>query len=256
MEMMPGSPMARLASCQACWGGALLAWTAAALLLGAGPARAVPDAVSASPAAAAPGSSVPQPVVECLGTHALCNATTDCRRTGPKTADCSCWRVAEPHLVQTAKIQDSKVQEETRKRCTIATPCGVDEAPICRVIRNGTYTVRQVTYPGVSTFSYRGWCQTFRPVKCEGLQAGPWADCMGAPCQVDPHNPDRPFNCRCRVQSGDFVGIDGSCESRPGQVMSTIERQLWNFDAGTFAGPLPGNAFVNQGACRFLRSDP
>lgn len=79
---------------------------------------------------------------------------------------------------------------------------------------------------------------------------------MGAPCQLDPNNSDRPFNCRCRVQSGDFVGIDGSCKSGSGQVMSTIDRKLWNFEAGAFAVPLPGNAFVNQGACRFLRSDP
>jgi hypothetical protein len=38
--------------------------------------------------------------------------------------------------------------------------------------------------------------------------------------------------------------------------MSTIPLDFWNFEASTFAVPVPGNAFVNQGACRFLRSDP
>jgi hypothetical protein len=164
--------------------------------------------------------------------------------------------VEEPHVVQTSKIEDLQARRDTLSRCTTATPCGIDEAPICRVIREGRYTVRRVTYPAVSTFSYRGWCQTFRPVKCEAAQAGPWADCMAAPCQLDPTNPDRPLKCQCRVERGDYVGIDGRCESRAGQVMSTIERQLWNFEEGAFAGPVPGNAFVNRGACRFLRSDP
>jgi hypothetical protein len=162
-----------------------------------------------------------------------------------------------PHLVQTNKIQDKRAQRETLRRCTTATPCGLDEAPIRQVIRDGAYTVRRVTYPAVSTFPYRGWCHTFRPVKCEGAQAGPWADCMGAPCQVDPHNPDRPLKCQCRVETGPFVGIDGRCASRPGEVMSTFDRRLWNFEEGAFSVPLPGgNALVNQGACRFPRSDP
>ncbi|MFN9623670.1 MAG: hypothetical protein ACK587_12705 [Cyanobacteriota bacterium] len=229
---------------------ALLVALPAAVLMAAAPGRSEPVAPAVS------GTAVPQPSVECLGTHALCNATTDCRRTGPGTANCSCWRVKEPHVVQTDKIQDTKAREATRKRCTTATPCSVDEAPICRVIRAGTYTVDQVTFPAVSTFSYRGWCQTFRPVKCAGALAGPWADCMGAPCEVDPKNPDRPLKCRCRVTTSDFVGIDGRCDSRQGEVMSTIPLNFWNFDAGTFAVPVPGNAFVNQGACRFPRSDP
>ncbi|MFM1800404.1 MAG: hypothetical protein RLZZ117_2682 [Cyanobacteriota bacterium] len=38
--------------------------------------------------------------------------------------------------------------------------------------------------------------------------------------------------------------------------MSTIPLHFWNFDTGTFRVPLPGNEFVNKGACRFLRSDP
>lgn len=46
------------------------------------------------------------------------------------------------------------------------------------------------------------------------------------------------------------------CQSRAEEMMSTLERQLWNFEEGACAAPVPGNALVNKGACRFLRSDP
>lgn len=199
--------------------------------------------------------AIPQAVVECRGAHALCNASIDCQRQGLSKALCPCWNVNEPHLVQTEKIQDELVRLETRNRCTQGSPCGIDEAPVCRVIREGRYRVDRITYPGVSTFSYRGWCQTFRPVSCEA-KSGPWADCMAAPCQRNPTNPDRPWTCTCRIQKDAFVGINGRCDSRAGQVMSTIARPLWNFETGAFSVPLPGNEFVNIGACRFLRSDP
>lgn len=207
--------------------------------------------VKAQPAAPA----IPQAVVECRGAHALCNASIDCQRQGKSKALCPCWNVNEPHLVQTEKIQDELARLETRRRCTKATPCAIDEAPICRVIQEGRYRVDKVTYPGVSTFSYRGWCQTFRPISC-AAQQGPWADCMGAPCQRNPSNPDRPWTCACSLQHNAFVGINGRCDSPAGQVMSTFARPLWNFETGAFSVPLPGNAFVNIGACRFLRSDP
>lgn len=53
-----------------------------------------------------------------------------------------------------------------------------------------------------------------------------------------------------------FVGIDGRCDSRRGEVMSTMPLDFWNVETGTFQVPVPGNEFVNKGACRFLRSDP
>jgi hypothetical protein len=211
----------------------------------------------ASPVLAGPlpvPPETPQAVVECLGAHALCNASIDCQRQGTSKALCPCWNVNERHLVQTEKIQDELVRLETQRRCSKGSPCGVDEAPVCRVIREGRYRVDKVTYPGVSTFSYRGWCQTFRPVSCEA-KSGPWADCMAAPCQRNPNNPDRPWTCQCRIQNEAFVGINGRCDSPAGQVMSTFERPLWNFNTGAFSVPLPGNEFVNIGACRFLRSD-
>ncbi|MFN6134459.1 MAG: hypothetical protein ACK46L_16425 [Synechococcaceae cyanobacterium] len=194
-------------------------------------------------------------MVECRGAHALCKASIDCQRQGTSKALCPCWNVNEPHLVQTEKIQDELVRLETQRRCTKGSPCAIDEAPVCRVIREGRYRVDKVTYPGVSTFSYRGWCQTFRPVSCEA-NSGPWADCMAAPCTRNPNNPDRPWTCQCRIQNDAFIGINGRCDSPAGQVMSTFERPLWNFNTGAFTVPLPGNDFVNIGACRFLRSDP
>ena len=197
----------------------------------------------------------PQAVVECLGEHALCNATTNCKIVSGTQADCACYKVDEIHLVETEKILDKKARLLTRTRCTTAHPCKVGRAPICRVIREGRYRVGTTTYPSVSTFSYRGWCETFNPVKCEGPKAGPWADCMAAPCTVDPTHPERPLNCQCLITNSAFVGIAGSCESRPGEVMSTIPRVGWNFEDGAFSVPMPGNDYVNRGACKPLRSD-
>ncbi|MFN7900952.1 MAG: hypothetical protein ACK5N0_15085 [Synechococcaceae cyanobacterium] len=246
----------------------LLAGVLAIALPWAPPAQAFPqgEGLAAAPAGAPTqpqppaeppleSAAIPQAVVQCKGAHALCNASIDCQRQGKDKALCPCWNVNETHLVLTSKIQDALVRQETQRRCTQGSPCGLEEAPVCRVIREGHYRVDKVTYPGVSTFSYRGWCQTFRPVACEAAKA-PWADCMAAPCQKNPNNPDRPWTCQCRIQNSAFVGINGSCDSATGQVMSTFERPLWNFQTGAFSLPLPGNDFVNLGACRFLRSDP
>jgi hypothetical protein len=199
--------------------------------------------------------SKPQAIVECLGEHALCNATTDCKKISDTQANCACYKVSEIHLVETSKILDKKARLLTQKRCTTAHPCKAGRAPICRVIRNGQYQVGTTTYPSVSTYSYRGWCQTFHPVACEGQMAGAWADCMAAPCTVDPSNPGRPLNCQCIINNGPFVGINGSCETKPGEVMSTIPRAAWNFHEGAFSVPLPGNDYVNKGACKPLKSE-
>ena len=133
---------------------------------------AAPGSTTTTPPAAATGQAtpgqaslaLPQAVVQCKGAHALCNASIDCLRSGKDKALCPCWNVNETHLVLTEKIQDELVRKETQRRCTQGSPCGLDDAPVCRVIREGRYRVDKVTYPGVSTFSYRGWCQTFRPV--------------------------------------------------------------------------------------------
>ena len=79
---------------------------------------------------------------------------------------------------------------------------------------------------------------------------------MAAPCQKNPNNPDRPWTWQCRIQNSAFAGMNGSCDSAAGQVMSTFERPLWHSQTGAFTLPLPGDDFLNMGACRFLRSDP
>ncbi|MEB3243776.1 MAG: hypothetical protein VKO44_09085 [Cyanobacteriota bacterium] len=51
----------------------------------------------------------------------------------------------------------------TQRRCTTATPCGLDQAPICRVIREGTSTVRGITYPLCPPFPTGGGVRPFAP---------------------------------------------------------------------------------------------
>lgn len=203
----------------------------------------------------APAASArPQAIVECLGEHALCDAATDCKIVSSTQADCACVKVNENHLVVTKDIEDARVRAQTLRLCTTAHPCKVDKAPVCKAIRAGRYTVDRVTYPQVSTYSYRGWCETFRPVPCEGDKAGPWADCMAAPCTVDTNNPDRPLNCQCRLENGAFIGINGVCSTAAGEVMSTIARGAWSFEQNAFTVQLPGYDYVKS-ACAPLSSD-
>lgn len=190
-----------------------------------------------------------QPSVVCTGWHALCDAADDCEVYGDE-ANCACWPVKEHHIVETSKIQDLKVKWETQRRCTIAHPCGVDEAPVCRAIRRGQFTVDHVTYEWVSTYSYLGWCTTFRP--SSEACTGQWADCMSAPCtEIDnPDDPTRSLNCQCRVEDTDYVGINGTCSPNgdDGVVMSTIASSLWDFENNTYVVPPPGYEYVGP-AC-------
>jgi hypothetical protein len=202
----------------------------------------------------------PQNTVECTGWHALCDASTDCKVNGD-TANCDCWRVSETHIVVTSKIQDTAVQRMTQSECTSAHPCGVDQAPVCKAIKSGRYRVDKVKYEWVSTYSYRGWCETFKPKACD--QNAPlyngdyyWADCMAAPCteNPDPSNPDRPLSCQCRVENTPFVGINDSCSGTNGGIMSTFRLVEWDFQNNTYRSPPPGYQYV-QGACATLKSD-
>lgn len=203
---------------------------------------------------------VPQLSVECSGWHALCNATTDCRLNGNQ-ADCDCWRVKEIHIVVPSAIQDRNLKKLTQKKCTILHPCTIDEAPVCKAIQSGQYKVDGVKYDWVSTFSYRGWCSTFKPKACiqnlPGYQGDQnWANCMAAPCteNQNPLNPDRPLNCQCRIENSAFVGINDSCSGTLGGIMSTISLAEWNFENNTFRVPTPGYEYV-RGACAPLHSD-
>jgi hypothetical protein len=192
----------------------------------------------------------PQNSVVCLGLHALCDFSTDCRVIGDE-ADCACWKVDEPYIVETNKIQDPQVKALTQRACTASHPCDMDQAPVCKAIRSGQYKVEGVKYPWVSTFSYRGWCENWNPVPCA---AAPWADCMAAPCTMmkNPEDPDRPLSCQCRVQNSAFIGTQGSGD--PGKVMSTIPKAAWNFKKNMYTVPFPGYEYV-KGACAPLQSE-
>jgi hypothetical protein len=197
----------------------------------------------------------PQPVVVCRGWHALCDFATNCEVVGDQ-ANCACWKVKEPYIVETSKIQDQAVKEVTQAICTASHPCDIDEAPVCKAIRFGQFKVDDVKYRWVSTFSYRGWCENWKPVPCgytEGSWAT-WADCMSAPCtSIDnPSDPERPLSCQCRVMEGPFIGTQGSCDE--GNVMSTEPLGNWDFHKNTFRVPMPGYQFV-KGACAELESD-
>lgn len=200
----------------------------------------------------------PQVTVECSGWHALCSLATDCRATGGEQADCACWKVNEQHMIMTSNIKNetfggAPIKEDTRRRCTTDTPCGLDEAPVCGAIQD-----LLETDAWVSTYSYRGWCDHWDPVKCELYNAGPWADCMTSPCVVsaDPTDPNRPLSCQCTLNNGPYVGTNGTCSRKNSNiVMSTIERFIWNFNDNEFAIAVPGYSEYVKSACAPIQSD-
>lgn len=207
-------------------------------------------------------AGAPQEFVVCTGWHALC-AVTDCRLSGDG-ADCDCFRVEEPHIVETSAIQDMAVKRLTQARCTTEDRCDVDEAPVCGAIKNGAYEVNQVRYDWVSTYSYRGWCSFLR-VKlkaCDQNEPGyagdlSWALCDAAPCTEtqDPEDAERPLSCQCQVRNSPFVGANGSCTGDNGGIMSSFPLEAWDFERATYTISIPGYEYVH-GACAALKSDP
>lgn len=202
----------------------------------------------------------PQVYVVCTGAHALCDFADDCIVSGD-TASCKCWSVDEQHIVATSKIQDKYVKRLTERRCTLRTPCDVDEAPVCKAIQAGKFRVDGIFYEWVSTYSYRGWCENWKPFPCDiddpdykGERI--WADCMSAPCTENDSMSDRPLTCQCRVEASPFVGSKGSCfASNGGDAISTFTLVGWDFDNNTYRFPPPGYEFVGP-ACAALKSDP
>lgn len=206
--------------------------------------------------------SEPQDFVVCTGWHALCTVT-DCKMNG-QNADCDCLRVNEPHIVETAAIQDIEVKRKTRAACTKQSPCSLDKAPICQAIKSGQYKVDNVKYSWVSTYSYRGWCTLLKtkPIPCDQKAAGYsgnllWAHCDTAPCVENPNpsDPNRPLTCKCPVESSPFVGVNGSCTGDNGGIMSSFVIDGWDYENNTYTFPMPGYEFV-QGACAPSKSDP
>jgi hypothetical protein len=210
--------------------------------------------------------NAPQEFVVCTGWHALCSASYDCKMNGDK-ADCDCLRVNEPHIVETASIQDTAVKHLTQAQCTTRHPCDADQAPVCKAIKYGQYEVDNVTYDWVSTFSYRGWCSLLqvKPKACDPSAAGYagdlyWAVCDGAPCteNQNPSNLNKPLSCQCRVENAritPFLGTNGSCTGDNGGIMSSSPLWTWDFQNNRYRIPLPGIEYV-QSACAPLESDP
>jgi len=204
-----------------------------------------------------------QPFVVCTGWHALCTASTDCQMNNIN-ANCDCWRVKETHIVETQSIRDIPVKDLTRAQCTMRHPCALDEAPICKVIRSGQYTVNNVKYDWVSTYSYRGWCGLLKGTLKACFPGAPryngdkyWALCDVAPCTEieNPSDPDRPLRCQCLIEDSAFVGTNGSCTGDDGGIISSMPVEAWNFRKNTYRIPIPGYEYV-QGACAPLNSDP
>lgn len=224
-------------------------------------------AVSCLPACLAQSRSthnVPQVSVVCTGWHALCTASTDCQRTGDK-ASCDCARVNEDHIVLTSEIQDLAIKHQTLTRCTTEHPCEVDQAPVCKAIKDGQYQVDEVKYRWVSTFSYRGWC-TLSQVSmkaCDPTAEGYagdkyWAVCDAAQCteNQNPSDPNRPLTCQCRVvENVPFLGTNGTCTGDRGGIMSSSPAATWNFENNSYRIPIPGMEYV-KGACAPMKSDP
>jgi len=205
----------------------------------------------------------PQEFVVCTGWHALCSASPDCKMNGDK-AYCDCMRVNETHIVETAAIQDTAVKRQTEVKCTDVHPCDVDQAPVCKAIRYGQYEVDNVKYDWVSTYSYRGWCSLLKlnPKACDQQAPGYtgdkyWAICDAAPCteNQNPSYPNRPLSCQCRVEDTPFVGMNDSCTSDNGGIISSMPLSGWDFQNNTYTFPMPGYEYV-RGACAPLESDP
>lgn len=204
----------------------------------------------------------PEGFVVCSGWHALCSASPDCKMNGDK-ADCDCMRVNETHIVETSAIHNLVVKRQTLTKCTQQHPCKLDQAPVCKTIRDGKYEVDRVKYNWVSTYSYRGWCSLLerKPVPCDQNTRGyagdlHWAICDAAPCTENPNpsDPNRPLSCQCRVENTPFVGL-GSCTGVNGGIMSSMPLSAWDFQKNTYTFPMPGYEYV-RGACAPLKSDP
>ena len=93
------------------------------------------------------------------------------------------------------------------------------------------YTVDDVKYEWVSTYSYRGWCSLLQTKLKACVPKAPgyngdreWAVCDAAPCTKiqNPSNPDRPLTCQCGIEKTPFVGTNGSCTGDNGGIMSSM----------------------------------
>ena len=238
-------------------------WMTAALVALLLAFQGLPSLAQPGTRANARSGNPPSEFVVCTGWHALCTASPDCRMTSGDTADCDCMRVNETHIVMTSEIQDIAVKKATMAWCTDRHPCEVDQAPVCQALKERRYTVRDIRYDWVSTYSYRGWCSliTEKPVACDPRLPGYvgdsyWAVCDAAPCSENPNpaDPNRPLRCHCPIRTDPFVGL-GTCPGASGGIMSSMLMSGWDFQRNTYTFAMPGYEYV-EGACALLRSDP
>ena len=76
------------------------------------------------------------------------------------SAICHCIAVNDTYEVSLDEILNATLQAETKARCTVASPCELNAAPVCRAVREGGVFGGRAAAPGmVSTFSWAGWCE-------------------------------------------------------------------------------------------------
>ena len=108
---------------------------------------------------AEPPAAAPQARVQCTGPHTLCTHAP-CEMVTPTSAVCHCVAVNDTYEVSLDEILNGTLQAETKARCTEASPCELNAAPVCRAVREGGVFGGRAAGPGmVSTFSWAGWCE-------------------------------------------------------------------------------------------------
>ena len=111
------------------------------------------------------------------------------------------------------------MQDETKARCTTASPCATDAAPVCHAVAAGGVLAGRSAAPGmVSTFSWSGWCQLNSFYEADHphiCASSPWAACMTAPCWRQGEQ----VLCECPVKQSTWIDISGTgCD----QLVSSI----------------------------------
>eukprot|EP00121_Abeoforma_whisleri_P014731 Awhi_evm1s13588 len=183
-----------------------------------------------------------QSIVSCKGVHALCAFSTNCQLKKDKhnkslVANCPCWETTGVNYFIVDAIKDKPLLTATKAKCTETSPCGLNEAPICKAMRDGTVpidiangqniqhvqnnriysnisTTTEMFADTVSTFSWQAFCSAGQnPMPCEKKQ---WAQCMGATCQLAPLDVQakgQKYICACTVLDSTFTSAAGNCGS-------------------------------------------
>eukprot|EP01083_Nonionella_stella_P017336 48479_1 len=162
--------------------------------------------------------------VECSGTHALCLFAL-CDISG----ECHCKMFDGIFQVATNAIGDVDVKANTQSACTSASPCGLNEAPVCDAILNVESGI-------TSAFSWNEFCERSWPLEqwTDCLEDDFYASCMMAPC-VPNMDPDGFATCYCAVNQGSYIEneVRRSCQYRANAIKASVPA---GFDFGFFDG--------------------